>query len=374
MKKFIALVFLGLLLFACSKNQIETETLHISEVTTSLVNEDHNSEGILVTLANGDILQFYRLDSGVSGDHIGNTGHIVKRISTDNGNTWSREETVYSDEYDNRNTRGGITENGTIILFFRRYDAQNHQAIDLNYIFSKDGGRIWSERKVLDFNLDLAYEVWIDNFIIIESNNYMLPIHGVGYCEIRFFSLINHTLVLTEKKWVWDYTKNHLFGIDEPMFTVVGENKILGLFRDDTEKSNYFQVTSTDFGNTWTEPTRTNICEPYFSPSPLLFFVEDQKKIIVVGTDRRQFSGDNYSAKDSQVWIYSNSIDSIFNSPHSYNLMTTINRPIKTDYMFYGYPAFTKTNNDKYLIVFTDSSFDGENEDADLFQFTIQYQ
>ncbi len=42
--------------------------------------------------------------------------------------------------------------------------------------------------------------------------------------------------------------------------------------------------------------------------------------------------------------------------------------------MVYGYPCFTKTNLNDYLIIFTDSYIDAQNEDADLFQFKLTYK
>ena len=36
-------------------------------------------------LDNGDIINFYRLDEGLAGGHIGNGGKVVKKISIDNG-------------------------------------------------------------------------------------------------------------------------------------------------------------------------------------------------------------------------------------------------------------------------------------------------
>jgi hypothetical protein len=354
------IIFISSLFFACTKDQIEDKILKVSDISPSLITEDHVSEGFLITLSNGD--------------HVGNNGRIVRRTSKDNGNTWSVEETIYSDEFDDRNIRGGITEDGAIVLFFRRYDKQIWQAVDLNYIISFDGGNNWSERVTVNFGLDHIYEVWIDNFIKLGPNKYMLPIHGVEYCEIRFFNIIDNSLLISDKIWDWDYTTNHLYGIDEPMFTLIDGNRILGLFRDETERLNYFQVTSTDLGNTWTQPVRTNICKPYFSPSPLVFYDENNNKVIVVGTDRREFNGEIYLAEDSQIWIYSNNPDSIFTAPYDYHLYDTIKRPLPSDYMLYGYSSYTKTKENKYLIVFTDSSFDGENEDANMYQFTIQYQ
>jgi hypothetical protein len=68
----------------------------------------------------------------------------------------------------------------------------------------------------------------------------------------------------------------------------------------------------------------------------------------------------------------SNKADDVLLTPNNYTLISQINRPKPTDYMFYDYPAFTKTNDGRYLVIVTESYFDGTNEYADLHQFTIK--
>ena len=371
-----------ILLSSCTNDEVNYEVpiikeLEISSVSETNVNENHASEGVMMILGNGNIIKFYRLDEGVAGGHVGNGGKIVKRISIDNGMTWGEESTVYSDQYDDRNIRGGIINDNVILLFFRRYDANSFTPIDLNYIYSLDDGVTWSEREIIDFNIDQAYEVWIDNIVDLKNGKYLLPIHGVSYCEIRDLSFEDNQIVLSEPKWIWNFTGSTDMKIDEPTFTYLGNGKILGLFRDDNQYvpgSNYFQVQSSDSGVTWSSPVRTNICEPYFSPAPLIFFDDQNQKIITIGTDRRHPNNGDYLAKDSEIWIYENSIDEVFENPVNYSLIKKINRPNPNNHMLYGYPCFTKTNLNDYLIIFTDSYVDTQNEDADLFQFRLGYK
>ena len=372
------LLLLGItFIFGCKK---ESETIEqsaeikISAVSPSMLTIDHTSEGFLITLNNGDIIHFYRLDEGTFGGHVGNGGKVVSRKSSDNGMTWGSDKLVYSDEFDNRNVRGGITDDGTIIVFFRRYNAEAGQPVDLNYIMSQDDGNTWTPRQSIDFNLGHIIEVWIDNFIRLESNKYLLPVHGVEYCELRYFSINDGSFNLTDQFWNWDYASNHDFGIDEPSFTLLENGKIIGLFRDETIRLNYYQVTSSDLGQTWTEPKRTNICEPFFSPSPLIQYDADNERLIVVGTDRRKQNGGGHLAEDSKVWIYSNEVSAVFNTPDNYTLIDTLNRPDPSGYVFYGYPAMTLTKDNQYLVVFTESYLDAENEDADLYQFYIYFE
>jgi hypothetical protein len=365
-------LLLILILSSCSKENTADINIGTSSLIESLVDENHTSEGFLVKTPN-KIIHFFRSDEGNAGNHIGNSGKISKRESYDNGMNWTESEMVFNDEYDDRNIRGGITDNGKIVLFFRRYDALSQLSIDLNYIISEDGGDSWTERQSLNFNLDFVEEVWIDNFVKVENNKYLLPIHGISYCEIRYFNIINNQLIISEKVWDWDYTDTTQFKIDEPSFSFLGNGKIIGLFRDESKNpgSNYYQVTSSDLGSTWTAPIRTNICEPFFSPSPLIFFNKSLEKIIVVGTDRRLANNGNYSSEDSKIWVYSNNIEEVFDNPNGYNLINMFDRPSPSNFRLYGYPTYVNTNHNSHLIIFTESSYDGNTEDADFYQFEI---
>ena len=365
---FITIIYL---FYGCDKKDslILEKTLKISPTISSLVNLDHTSEGFLVTLKNGNIIHFFRQDTSISGDHIGNSGGIYKRVSYNNGRTWTLPTIIYNDEFDDRNVRGGITGNGDIIIFFRRYQANILKAIDLNYIISTDGGETFSKRKHLDFSFDATIsEVWIDNFLQIDKNKYLIPIHGVGYCEMKTFSIVNNHLSFDLDGWVWDKSITMPLGIDEPYICKKG-NDLICLFRDEseTDKANYYQSISSDLGQTWSNPERTNIALPYFCPSPLI--ISDpviENDIIVVATDRRENQVFN-----SMIWIYNNSFESVFYSPLNYTLLTTFIRPKPNTYRFYGYPIATKMINGNWLVIITESSFDGINEDADFYQFEI---
>ena len=191
MRSLFICLFIGVILLSCSddpvvknkdniKGTIEFNDIVVSDLKSTNVNEDHVSEGVMVTLSNGDILNFYRNDPQKKGNHIGNHGKIVKRRSSDGGETWQNEVIIFSDEYDDRNIRGGITDEGYIVLFFRRFNAENRDTIDINYIISYDNGVSWTERKVLEFDTSIAEEVWFDNIINLNNGKYLMPIHGIS--------------------------------------------------------------------------------------------------------------------------------------------------------------------------------------------------
>lgn len=375
--KLLIVILIFITLFSCESEKTKEGlgVFNVTEIKESLVEEHHDSEGILLSLDNGVILNFFRRSEGTEGNHADNKGGVYKRTSYDKGVSWSRPVVVYNDSLDDRNLRGGITDNGEIILFFRRYDAENKKSVDLNYIISKDGGNSWSQRKKIIFNLEVGEEVWIDNFIKVNTNRYLLPIHGVSYCELRYLSYENGNISISDKIWDWDYTSNNKYMIDEPSFSYLGNGKLIGIFRDESKLkgSNYFQVSSLDYGKTWTKPERTNICEPFFAPAPLIFYDTMLKRIVVIGTDRRRPANGGYSPEDSELWIYTNEIEEVFNNPSGYNLIKKMSRPEPSSFRFYGYPTFTRINSKSLLVVFTDSSYNGVTEDGNLYQFKIEY-
>jgi hypothetical protein len=362
-------------MFSCKKDSNSTDvvkTADVSDIIPSLNTPDHTSEGFLASFSNGTIIHIFRLDSGINGSHIGNTGRISKRISNDYGKTWTAPVTIYDDGFDDRNVRGGLTDDGKLIVFFRRFNATNLSPVDLNYIISTDLGITWSAKKQIDISNFPLYttESWVDNFVKLSANEYLLPIHGLGYCEFRKFSTGNTDINFLPFKSIIDTTVSKLIGIDEPYCCKNSDNKLICLFRDEsssTSRINYYQSVSSDLGVTWSIPVRTKIGAPFFCPSPLIFYDSSiANNTFVIATDRR--ISDDYNSK---VWIYNDSFDNFFNMTNKDNLILNINRPKPSSYMFYGYPIFTKMKNNKYLVIITESMFDGVNEDADFYQFEI---
>src|SRR5665648_240696 len=101
-------------------------TVYISPFKPLLFSDDHTSEGFLAPLDNGRILLIFRLDPGIEGDHVGTNGYIAKIFYDPEKDQWGKVETVYnSHQYDDRNIHGGVTKDGRIIAFFRKYDGSN---------------------------------------------------------------------------------------------------------------------------------------------------------------------------------------------------------------------------------------------------------
>lgn len=356
-----------------SYDSITLNRILISDFSESLVSEDHTSEGFILGLENGDLLNIFRLDPGYAGDHVGNNAMLVKRTSSDQGLTWSEPEVIYNDSlYDDRNMIGGLIGKDSIIVFFRKYNAYNFPVhVGSYYFYSFDGGETWTEPILFQTNLhNHAYTT--SKMIHVPTRGYLIALYMQHYVEIRFsHDGFNWDTV----NYVWDYRHNFQYRISEVSFAYVGEGKILGLMRNCRPGlgQNYFFVYSEDYGHSWTEPLITNLAFPFNCPAPLIFYDEDYDDVWTIVTDRRS-SALGISAYEESLWIYRNKADELIENSQNFNLIKRIQRPIPSGFRFYGYPAQMKLDRDKYLILFTESYLKANGkEGAYLYQFTLEY-
>jgi hypothetical protein len=339
----------------------------ILPIVPGLLSNDHTSEGFMVTLSNGNILHIFRLDPGTNGDHTGNSGRIAKRSSTNGGLAWSQVDTIYDDQYDDRNINGGILSNGRIVVTFRRYNASSSLHIDYNLIYSGDGGNTWSSRQMIISN---GYDSDTQkNLPYVPSKGYMNVINQTYYVELRFS---NDGINWSNPGYIWDYTTSHQFLINESCFTYTTNGKLIGLMRNDTAimGANYYQVSSGDYGNTWSQPVHTNIANGYFCPSPLIFYDQVHDDVWAIACDRR--NNPNHTNINSRIYIYRSKPDSIYQNPTNWTLVDSLLRPFPNRYRFYGYPCVTQKQNGNYLVVFTES-YHTNHEGANFYQFEIVY-
>jgi hypothetical protein len=353
-------------------DSILTKRIDISDISESLISEDHTSEGFIVMLENGDIVNFYRMDPGYNGDHVGNNARIMKRISSDNGQTWQTPLLVYNDPaFDDRNIQGGLIGKDSIVLFFRKFNAPNWQQIGLFFIHSFDGGVSWTEPTQLSTHLtNCAFGT--SKIIHIPDRGFILPVYRDYYVELRLSTDgFNWDSVI----WIWDYRTTWQYRISEASFAYTGNGHIVGIMRNDRVGlgQNYFMVYSSDYGYTWTNPQNTNLAYPYTCPAPLMFYDEDHDDIWTIVTDRRSnISG--LTADVESIWIYRNKIDEIANNPQGFNLVKTLDRPLPSNFRMYGYPAQQKLNTNEYLIVFTESFLKENGKEACVkYQFNLKY-
>jgi len=341
----------------------------VTEPIISYKTVDHNSESFLVTL-DSTVYHFFRQDPGQNGNHIGNGGRIMMRTSTDNGDTWTTPVVIYDSPYDDRNVHGGITENGRIIVTFRKYDAFAGVHIEYCFMYSDDKAQTWQGP------FTIATEGTSSGTNQIFGNNhigYYNTIYSAKYCELRHsWDGSNWDSIV----YVWDYRLSNQYKISEVSLTYLGNGVIIGLFRNDSGVygESYFQVESYDYGLTWTEPSLTNIADGFFCPSPWIFYEPYFNHVWIIATDRRGNFPPLFSHNQDAIWLYKMYPDEIIGNPHEYIPFLVFERPNPSFYRFYGYPASTKTPDGNYLVLFTESQYRSKAEWAYLYQFKILYK
>lgn len=354
---FVFLVFL-------SANRLQAQI----DIKPSMITEDHTAEGFMVTLPDGSIRHFFRLDPGFAGHHVGQDARIVQRTSYDQGVNWTQPVKIYEDEWDNRNVHGGLTREGRIVLFFRNFRPANKKTIATNFMYSDDYGITWSP--VQQLSNELADNPGTHKMIHIPGIGYMQSFYQPFVVQLRFS---NDGSNWDSTGQVWDYRKDQSKKITEACFAYAGNGRLVGLFRDEN-RLNFFQVSSADYGKTWTEPIRTNIGGgKFFTPSPQIFYDDYTNKLVVLTNDRRGLNGDVNTMIDAQFYIYLNDPDSAIGNPMSYQRVYEVERPNRNVHHFYGYPTQTKLSKGRYLVVFTEAYLkENRREQADFYQFFFE--
>lgn len=339
----------------------------ITPISESLISADHTSEGFLVPLSNGDILHIFRLDPGIAGNHVGNDGYIAKRLYS-NG-VWGENETVYnSNQYDDRNVHGGITNNGRIVVFFRRFEVSTYTTEGNYFIYSDDNAVTWSTLNLLDVSpkKEIVYGTG-QMFYNPEINKYCIVGYINNYCEIRF-SVDGSN---------WDernvIAEGFLYSFSEIAGAYCGNGRMIVLERDDARDLGHplIQMTSVDNGQTWTVATQTNIPpNSFWGCAPQLFWDETNDLLVAMTSDRRSYHGGLKS--EESLYVYIGKPEDVFSDTEQWELKETIGRPIvNSGHDFYGYPTYAKLEDNRYLIVFSDRWLDGIGEGVNFYQFEL---
>lgn len=340
---------------------------YLSFNAPSLVGPDHTFEGSLIRLPNNDILHLFRLDPGYLGNHVGNNGGIGKRVSKDNGVTWSAPQVIYNDQFDNRFSTAYRLDNGHIVAFFRRYacyDTWNGVNIDSDMIISTDNGETWSDRIYIQ-NIGPS-GCFMNVFKMEGKPGYFASTYANAYIDLRYSEDgYNWDSVY----YKWDYRDSAHLQINEPYFASFGNGKVVGLFR--AENRPIHQVVSYDYGKTWSDLTPTNIAHGFFCPAPTIMYSEGFDKALIVVTDRRGASYDINNV-NSGVWVYFADIDQVMTKPMGYENYRFIQRGAPNIFRMLGYTSTIETSDSTFLVLYSDAYKKyNDLEDAEYYQFTI---
>jgi hypothetical protein len=163
--------------------------------------------------------------------------------------------------------------------------------------------------------------------------------------------------------------------ISETTFAYIGDGKIIGLVRngDQTRKTRtYMQVTSSDYGETWSSPVATNVGDIYWVVAPVMWLHNGE--LIILAPDRRSvMHGSDPNLWDKEgLWIYTADPATVFADPTAYEIKDFILRPALPPTMRqYGYTCYAQITDNSYLVVWTDRFNDGTNENANHYHFYL---
>lgn len=375
----IFFLFSGLLIIMNSCKDSRDWNIHTTSFKPLLYSEDHTSEGFLVPLENGNILLLFRIDPGIEGDHTGDDGYIAQIPYNPEKDQWGEVETVYnSHRYDDRNIHGGVTQDGRIVLFFRRYIPDAPEGIKTEgryFMYSNDNGKSWSKPQESvawtdPEEIDL-WGVWSTGqmFYIPDINKYAMT-----GCR-RYITYSRDGTSWEEYNKI---TENQNYALSEIAGAWCGDSRIIALIRDDEREKGHplLQVESHDNGETWNEPEPTNIPpDQHWGCAPQLIY--DQKRDLLIA-----LTSDRYSKPNDQnsLFIYTARPDEIVDNPGNWTLQHELKRPwAREDFRgnrplnknLYGYPTIAPINEQEYLVVFTERAQVQGSEQADLYYFRL---
>ena len=214
-----------------------------SKYTVSAQSGRFESYGFVFKLLNGTLMHIYT--NGTQHDYE-TIRKIVHRTSTDSGVTWSSESIIYdNNSYDHRNLAGGITSNGSIVVFMSRYDSTNHK---ISFIRSVDNGSTWTDPVDIEGGANDC----------MSPHGQMVNVPGKGLMQSYYVCTSPYRV-----KIVWSYDDGVTWGdeqevynsssvmLTECSFQYVGDGNIIGLSRRDSAPTNIHQFNSTDSGTTW---------------------------------------------------------------------------------------------------------------------------
>jgi hypothetical protein len=218
-----------------------------------------NSEGALMTLADGRLMLVYTHFTGGGGDH--SAAHLAARFSSDHGKTWTRDDVVVVPNEGQWNVMSVSLlrlADGRIALFYLRKESANDCRPVLR--FSSDDGQTWSEPRVCIQDQVGYYVLNNDRAVQLRSGRLVLPVclHSTPEYEKPDWAGICMCYLSDDGGQTWRRSKSQLKGqtgdgkrvtTQEPGVVELKDGRLM-LFSRTTAGSQFVSY-SADGGDTW---------------------------------------------------------------------------------------------------------------------------
>ncbi|MEE9288443.1 MAG: sialidase family protein [Bacteroidota bacterium] len=217
----------------------------------------YDFSSVLDTFSNNTVIHVHRVASG----HVSTDGRLVVMYSEDGGQSWNNARTIYDSPYDDRNLNGGITADDTIVVTLGRYDAANSRWVDWGWIRSTDGGATWSAYQTFPpWTTDIHGGSQGPLLEISDRNKIGVTLYEEGSGDvgkIRIAWSADDGMSFPIIQTIYNDTVPNTQSV-EPVAAYLGTGKIILLWASWVGGA-YYQMTSSDYGNSWTAPALTNI-------------------------------------------------------------------------------------------------------------------
>jgi len=353
---------------------------YIFDGYTPYESTDSISEPHFTKMTNGNILMVYR--KSTLRWHQGNDGHLVGKISTDEGKTFGAEFVVFDDgTYDNRNAVIGLLPNGNVVVVFYTSNVispSNTPFIALSYVTSADNGFTWSAKT--DFVTTGDTQAPHGKIITRGTDVYFVTyVQGATENLVKLWkSTDSFATIPTATTIITDATKT----LVEPMFVDIAGGKSILLARNNTTsvgQLSFYQYNSLD-GLNFTYKGMTNLWGDlnHSVSTSVNMIVDTLGKLHVISPQRNInfYQADQDHAEDS-LRIYSQDPEVVYASEVSYDLKHEIPRPSPNKNAFYGYPTSIEVS-DGILIGICDKiyheafdDYNNFNELASIYTFKL---
>lgn len=334
------------------------------------------SDGAIMRIGGDTLLSIFRLDSTFR--HFGSRGCIAKRISTNNGLSWSDAVVFYNSIYDDMNYAIGQTSTGRIVVVFRRFNGS--ATVDQGRIYSDDKGVTWSSYATITTTLSPG--VPFGRIITGGDGAYYFNMYNdLGRAKI-YRSTDGATW--TEGADIFNFVDGRI--PTETMIAPAGGNNMIALSRNDASPdSSYMQFTSSNNGTSWSYVGRTNMNNQlrYLNgTAPELVFDAERNLLIAFSTTRNNQINSPFKAREDSMYIYVNTPSEVISNPLAWNKKIQLGRPAPSTSVAYWYPRVCKMNNGNYVGFVTELGFPGfgsgwvpsdNGEFAGLFQFDLNF-